>query len=166
MIERGLKGLDVFLGHLCTVLGGLALLLSLFTMLTRYFAPSLSLDWAPEVITFLVIWTVFLAAARLAYRNAHIATGSFFMVATPAARRLAVGIATVLGILLALTLLRSGITVVAEAARWDERTASTLRIPLWIYYTSLPVGFTFVALFLIGRLFGYGPADRRPHLEE
>jgi C4-dicarboxylate transporter DctQ subunit len=166
MIERGLKGLDAFLGHFCTVLGALALLLSLFTMLTRYFAPSLALDWAPEVVTFLVIWTVFLAAARLAYRNDHIATGSFFMVATPAARKLAVGAATVLGILLALTLVRSGITVVVEAAHWDERTASTLRIPLWVYYISLPVGFTFVALFLIGRLFGYGPSDHRLHLED
>jgi len=49
------------------------------------------------------------------------------------------------GTALAIFLLVSGWIVVEEAARWDERTTSTLQLPLWIYYLSLPVGAALLA---------------------
>ena len=47
------------------LLAGAALVLACNAMLSRYLLPGLALDWTFEVIIFLVIWAVFLAAARL-----------------------------------------------------------------------------------------------------
>ena len=54
-------------------------------------------------------------------------------------------LAGIAGTALAIFLLVSGWIVVEEAARWDERTTSTLQLPLWIYYLSLPVGAALLA---------------------
>lgn len=167
-MQRLLRLLDAFFGHLSVVLAGGALLLSFIAVFTRYFAPSYSLNWSGEVIIFMVMWTVFLGAGRLAFRDAHIGTDSFLGAVPEQVRDAFVVFATMLGIALALMLVWSGYIVVAEAVRWDERTASMIRLPLWIYYISLPVGFGAVALFLIGRLLGARPAKeiKGPVLEE
>ena len=55
---------------------------------------------------------------------------------------------------MAVLLLVSGALVVSEAVRWGETTSSTLRIPLWIYYLSLPVGAALMALRLAARIAG------------
>ena len=157
MLEKLLRLLDAWLGHLSTLLGGGALLLSFFAVLTRYFFPSYALNWSAEIIIFMVMWTVFLGAGRLAFRDAHIGTDSFLGAVSIPVRNAAILFATLLGISMAVMLVWSGIIVVKESIRWDERTASLLRMPLWIYYISLPIGFGSVALFLVGRLLGARP---------
>lgn len=167
-MQRLLRLLDAFFGHLSVLLAGGALVLSFVAVLTRYFFPSYSLNWSGEVIIFMVMWTVFLGAGRLAFRDAHIGTDSFLGSVPAQVRDAAIVFATLLGIALAGLLVWSGIIVVREAIRWDERTASMIRLPLWIYYLSLPVGFGAVALFLLGRLAGARPVEelRGPTLEE
>lgn len=49
-------------------------------------------------------------------------------------------------------LVLSGIQVVEESFRWQERTTSSLRLPLWVYSLSLPVGASLLALRLAVRV--------------
>jgi TRAP-type C4-dicarboxylate transport system permease small subunit len=43
------------------------------------------------------------------------------------------------------------VIVVEEAYRWDERTTSSLRLPVWLYYLSLPVGAALIVFHLVVR---------------
>ena len=45
----------------------------------------------------------------------------------------------------------SGWLVVSEAIHWNERTPSTLHVPLWIYYAALPLAFGLNCIFTIER---------------
>lgn len=127
------------------LLTGTALALACVAMTARYLLPGVTLDWTFELTIFTTIWAVFLAAARIAAEGAHVRVDTllgFLPVPLRTALTILAGIA---GTALAIFLLVSGWIVVEEAARWDERTTSTLQLPLWIYYLSLPVGAALLA---------------------
>ena len=146
--------LDSLERGIIAVLAGAALILACNAMVSRYLLPGLALDWTFEVITFLVIWGVFLAAARLVTVGGHIRIDIVLVRLGSAARRRMELFAAVLALAVAVLLLVSGALVVSEAVRWGETTSSTLRIPLWIYYLSLPVGAALMALRLAARIAG------------
>jgi C4-dicarboxylate transporter, DctQ subunit len=123
-------------------------------MVSRYLLPGLALDWTFEVITFLVIWAVFLAAARLVTVGGHIRIDFVLQRVGPSAQRRFALFSAALALAVAILLLWSGVLVVSEAARWGETSSSTLRVPLWIYYLSLPVGAGLMALRLVLRIVG------------
>ena len=104
------------------------------------------------MVIFLVIWAVLLGAARVARRGIHIRV-DFLFDKLPARGRLAADLMS-LGLALALGafLVWSGWLVVEEAHRWDERSISTMRVPLWIYYAALPVSFALQFLFTLERI--------------
>jgi C4-dicarboxylate transporter DctQ subunit len=58
----------------------------------------------------------------------------------------------------------SGWIVVEEAYRWDERTTSTLQLPLWGYYLCLPVGMALLAFHLVVRTIGIATGRVRDDL--
>ena len=143
-LERGVIGL----------LAAAALLLACNAIVARHLAPGLTLDWTFEVITFLVIWAVFLSTGRLISVGGHIRIDLILRALTPAGRRWFGILASLLGLAVTILLLWSGVLVVEEAMRWGETTASTLHVPLWIYYLSLPTGATLMALRLVWRIVG------------
>ncbi|MEO8546625.1 MAG: TRAP transporter small permease, partial [Burkholderiaceae bacterium] len=118
VLDRLERGLDA-------LLAGVALLLACNAMLARYFLPGLTLDWTFELITFLVIWAVFLAAARLITEGGHIRIDILLHAMQAGPRRLLGLFAAVLGLLVALLLLWSGVLVVTESIRWGETSSST-----------------------------------------
>jgi len=136
------------------LLAGAALVLACNAMLSRYLLPGLALDWTFEVIIFLVIWAVFLAAARLVTVGGHIRIDIVLQRLGPRAQRWFALFAAALALAVAILLLWSGVLVVSEALRWGETSSSTLRVPLWIYYLSLPVGAALMALRLVLRIVG------------
>lgn len=146
--------LDSLERGIIAVLAGAALVLACNAMVARYLAPGLTLDWTFEVITFLMIWAVFLAAARLVTTGGHIRIDIVLQRLGPGARRWWALLASALGLTVALLLLWSGVLVVDEALRWGETSSSTLRVPLWIYYLSLPVGAALMTVRLVLRIVG------------
>lgn len=128
------------------LLAGVALLLACNAMLARYVVPRLALDWTYEVITFLVIWAVFIAAARLITRGGHIRVDIVLHAVPAKARHWLALVSAVLALAVAGLLLWSGVLVVVESVRWGERSVSTLQIPLWTYYLCLPVGAALMAV--------------------
>lgn len=144
-----------FVYHLTRALialcSGAALLLACEGMLARYVTEALTFDWTGEVVIFLVIWAVFLSASELAGRGAHIRVDLVTRLLPRPARRFFGVIAALLGIVVGVTLVWSGALVVQGAIDWDERTTSSLQLPLWLYYLSLPVGAALLSLRLTWR---------------
>jgi C4-dicarboxylate transporter DctQ subunit len=139
-LTRLLAWIDTLERWAIAMLAAVALGLACVAMTARYLLPGVTLDWTFELTIFATIWATFLAAARTAAQGGHVRVDTLLS-ALPASARLAlIALAGLAGVALALFLLVSGWIVVEEAARWDERTTSTLQLPLWIYYLSLPVG--------------------------
>jgi C4-dicarboxylate transporter, DctQ subunit len=96
---------------------------------------------------------MFLSAARLIGEGGHVRIDLFLQMMSMRMRNRLGVLSGLLGIAVALVLLVSGIQVVEESIRWQERTTSSLRLPLWIYYLSLPVGSALLAIRLAIRVF-------------
>lgn len=153
-MTRFLIGLDRIERILIALLAGTALLLACFAMTGRYILPAMRLDWTFEVTIFAMIWATFLAGARTAGLGEHVRVDTL-LTFLPRRIRLALAIfACIFGVAVALFLLWSGVIVVEEGHRWGERTTSSLRLPMWIYYLSLPVGAALLAFHLVVRAAG------------
>ncbi len=150
-MNRALAVIDAFEKVLIATFAALALLLACMAMTARYLLADVTLDWAFDVTIFLTIWATFLAGARIAGEGGHVRVDTLLAIMPARLRLIFVVAASLAGIALGLFLFWSGILVVEQAYRWDERTASTLRLPLWIYYASLPVGTLLLAFHLLVR---------------
>jgi len=149
-----LSFLDRLERGIIALLAGVALLLACNAMVSRYLLPGTSLDWTFEVIVFGVIWAVFLAAARLVSLGGHIRMDFLLQFLRPETRRWFLLFSEILGFAVAMLLAWSGVLVVLESIRWGETSSSTLRIPLWVYYCSLPVGALLMSARFIARIVG------------
>ncbi|MDP1670097.1 TRAP transporter small permease [Phaeovulum sp.] len=150
-MNRALAAIDAVEKALIAALAATALLLACAAMTARYLLPSVTLDWAFDLTIFVTIWATFLAGARTAGQGGHVRVDTALAILPARLRFLLIVAAGVAGIALALFLLWSGALVVEQAHRWGERTSSTLRLPLWIYYLSLPVGAFLLAFHLAVR---------------
>lgn len=150
-MKRALGFLDGLVGLIVALLFGAALILSLAGVAGRYLSSALAPDWGGEVVIYLVIWAVLLGAARVLRRSAHIRVDFLFDRLPPAGQKAAEFLALVLAFALGAFLVWSGWQVVSEAMMWDERSISTLRMPLWIYYAALPASFALQLIFLLER---------------
>ncbi|MCT8991554.1 TRAP transporter small permease [Chelativorans sp. SCAU2101] len=150
-MARVLAIVDAIEFWLIAIFSSVALLLACLAMIGRYIVPGLLLDWTFEVTIFATIWATFIAGARVAGMGEHVRVDTL-LVHLPGRVRCWLAIfACLLGIATAAFLFWSGWTVVEEAFRWDERTTSSLRLPLWIYYLSLPLGMALLAFHLLVR---------------
>ncbi|MEM7442396.1 MAG: TRAP transporter small permease [Pseudomonadota bacterium] len=146
MAKGLLRGLAYLESGAIALCGAVALLLACYMVVARYVAPDLRTDWALDVIVMVIVWGVMIAGGRTARHQAHIRVDLFLNAAPDGLRRVMIGVCLAVIVATAGLLCWSGILVVEEAIRWDERSSSTWRIPLWIYYLSLPVGMASIAL--------------------
>lgn len=139
-MSRLLQLLNQFEQLVIALLAGGTLLLACYSMASRYLLPSASLDWAFEVIIYVMGWVVFLSTARLISAGAHIRVDVLVNSVGPQLQRTLLLAAAVFGIAVTCLLTWSGVLVVLDAIRWGETSSSSLRVPIWLYYLCLPVG--------------------------
>ncbi|PTX02999.1 TRAP transporter small permease [Pararhodobacter aggregans] len=169
-MKRALGFLDGLVGLIVALLFAAALLLSLAGVAGRYVSTALAPDWGSEVVIYLVIWAVLLSAARVLRRATHIRV-DFLVDRLPAAgQRAAEFLSLLIAFALGAFLVWSGWQVVDQAMIWDERSISSLRMPLWIYYAALPASFALQLIFLLERvadlLRGAAPVAPAPDLSD
>ncbi|MCB1362340.1 MAG: TRAP transporter small permease [Rhodobacteraceae bacterium] len=150
-MKRMLNAVDALIGGIITVLFVIALGLALMGVIGRYVSSQFSLDWIEEITIFIIIWANLLGAARIARRGTHIRVDFLFDRFSAQAQRWATLFALTLAIGISGFLVWSGWQVVTEAMMWDERTISTLRTPMWIFYLALSVSFALQIVFLLER---------------
>lgn len=156
--------LDRAIGWVIAGLFASALTLATLGILSRYMHWGVSLDWLGEAVVFLVIWAIFLAIPRAEWRAAHVRV-TFFSEHFPLrVNKVLGGLIAAMTLIFAALLFWSGMEVVVEAYRWDERTPSSLAIPLWIYYAALPVAFGLTAIMRLVRR-GSESSSTPPHLD-
>lgn len=137
---------------LASTLGALALGLAALSALGRYALPGIAPSWAGEVTTYLVIWGVFIAAGSLVARNGHVRSDMLIVRLSAKGQRLCEVATCLIAIACMVIFVIGGIAIVQDAMSWDERSPSTLRFPLWIYYVAMPVGSALMLVYYTARL--------------
>jgi len=150
--------LDRLIGWFAAAALAITFILLLYNVATRYLVqfgflpPSVQLNWVFEVCVFLLVWAVLLGVARIEKRAQHIRVDFLYNQFGRKAQVAAEIFALVFAIAVALFFIYSGLLVVEDAIKWDERSETTLRTPFWILYLALSVSFTAHLLFIIERL--------------
>jgi C4-dicarboxylate transporter DctQ subunit len=151
-----------------TLVGGLglaALVFALWQIASRYFFPQQSISYAEEVIVYLLIWAIMIVSSQLVRTDGHVRPDLVLNVVPAGVARWMEVLNCVAAIVFCGALIWYGRQVVDIALLIDERSATDLRFPMWIYYAALPVG-GFLMLIryvirLVGIVAGAMPA-RRP----
>lgn len=138
-----------WLVSLCGLAG---LLLAVYQMGTRYLHPAWFVDWAEETVVYLVIWSIWLASSGLVAENRHVRADLVIRL-LPGRVQFALEIVnTLVGLGFCGLVAWIGIDIVTLAMELDERSTSSLRMPMWIYFACVPVGTGLMALRYLVRL--------------
>ncbi len=123
-----------------------ALGIASYEMLARYLAPQLTKDWSLEMVIYLLVWATFLSGGALVRENRHISADVVVRLFKPAVQRVLMIGAAFAGLALSALLCWLGVLMVEFAMSVGERSESTLRFPLWLFYLCLPVGMALTVL--------------------
>ena len=122
------------------ILGLAALGCAVWQVLSRYFFPQQSIGYAEEVIVYLLIWAVMVVSSELVRTDSHVRPDVLRTVVPAAVARWLELFNCTAGIVFCAALTWYGWEIVATARAIDERSASDLRFPMWIYYAALLAG--------------------------
>lgn len=129
-----------------------ALLLVGEQVLARHFYHPWLVDWSDEVVVYLLMWSVFVSLGRVTAENTHIRTELLADRLTARVGWIVEIVIALLGMAFLAFLGWQGFRVAHEAFVFDDRTASSLRFPIWIYYAILPLACTGMVVGYIVRL--------------
>jgi C4-dicarboxylate transporter, DctQ subunit len=144
-IERLLVGL----------LGAFALLIAAIQVVGRYLDPADAITWAEEVIVYVAVWAVMLAASELVHRDGHVRPDLVLRLMKPGLQRWVEMFNCVVAIAFTFGMVWYGWQVVATAQLLDQRSSTDLQFPIWIYYMALPTGGGLMCMRYIIRLARY-----------
>lgn len=144
-IERTLVGL----------LGALAMVVGLVQVLGRYFFPTHAISWAEEVIVYLVVWGVMIISSQLVRTDGHVRPDLVVRLIPPAGQRWMEAFNCVVALAFCFGMLWYGWEIVDTSLMLDERSATDLGFPMWIYYSALPAGGALMTARYLIRLYRY-----------
>jgi C4-dicarboxylate transporter DctQ subunit len=121
-------------------LGAFALAIAVIQVVGRYLAPADAITWAEEVIVYVAVWAVMLAASELVSRNGHVRPDLVLRLLKPGAQRWVEMFNCLVAIGFTFGMVWFGWDVVATARLLDQRSSTDLQFPMWIYYMALPTG--------------------------
>ena len=134
------------------IVSGIALTLLCSDVVIRYFFPQHLADWTTEVVTYLVVWSLFLVAGELVIEGKHVHADLFVDRLSPVMQRRVAMVAALLGLAFSVLFLWLGMDVVEFSKMLGEESDSTLRIPKTLYYSALPLGMALQCLGYLVRI--------------
>ena len=153
--KRALRLWDSTEQVLAGVLGLVGLGFGLWQVLGRYLFPRQAISYAEEVIVYLIIWAVMLISSDLVGRDGHVRSDLVLrLIPRPALRWIEV-LNCIVALVFCGGLVWYGWQIVDTALLLDERSATDLQFPKWIYYLSLPVGSALMFVRYLFRLARY-----------
>jgi C4-dicarboxylate transporter, DctQ subunit len=144
-VERTLVGL----------LGAAALLIAAVQVFGRYINPAGAITWAEEVIVYIAVWAVMIAASQLVRRDGHVRPDLVLRLLRPGTQRWLEMFNCVVAIVFTFGMVWYGWQVVDTAQMLDQRSSSDLQFPIWIYYAALPTGGLLMLIRYLIRLLRY-----------
>ena len=137
------------------VLGAAALLIAVVQVFGRYIDPAGAITWAEEVIVYIAVWAVMIAASQLVRRDGHVRPDLVLRLLRPGAQRWLEMFNCVVAIGFTFGMVWYGWQVVDTAQMLDQRSSSDLQFPIWIYYAALPTGGLLMLIRYVIRLLRY-----------
>jgi C4-dicarboxylate transporter DctQ subunit len=144
-VERSLIGL----------LGLLAMLVGLVQVAGRYIAPRYAISWAEEVIVYLIVWGIMLAASQLVRTDGHVRPDLVLRAVPPRAQRWMEVLNCIAALVFCVGLAWYGWSIVATSWQLDERSSSDLQFPMWLYSAAIPTGALLMSGRYLARLYRY-----------
>lgn len=127
-----------------------------YAMLSRYIAPQIAFDWVDELMTYCLVWSIWLASARVMVEGDHVRSDMISMI-LPKEWAIRLGRFTAIVSAIFCTVVAfGGAQVVLLSLSLKETSESGLAMPLWIYSFGMPLGLSLLAL----RFFRLGLAHR------
>jgi TRAP-type C4-dicarboxylate transport system permease small subunit len=146
-----------------TLVVGILLIFMLISVTTgvvmRYFIGR-SLPWMIELTEYSMLYITFLAAAWLLREEKHIKIEFFFHRLMPKIQSLMNIITSIIGMIICLIVTWHGFLVTWEQFRMDRMEERVLDIPFAYIIVVVPVGFLFLSLQFLRRIYGYMVAWR------
>lgn len=144
-IENALMALFVTLalGLVCT------------EVVLRYFFPRHLTDYGLELTVYFTVWAMFIAGAPLIREGRHVRADILMHMLPPGAQRLLEILGLLVGLIFTGVLSYYGWLMVQNSIQLGERSESSLKLPLVIYYAALPVGMTLMIFPFLTRLYDY-----------
>src|ERR1700751_276694 len=144
-VERSLIG----------VLGLLAMLVGLVQVAGRYIAPRYAISWAEEVIVYLIVWGIMLAASQLVRTDGHVRPDLVLRAVPPRVQRWMEVLNCIAALVFCVGLVWYGWSIVATSWQLDERSSSDLQFPMWLYSAAIPTGAVLMSGRYLARLYRY-----------
>jgi C4-dicarboxylate transporter DctQ subunit len=144
-VERTLIGL----------LGAVAMLVGLVQVVGRYIAPRYAISWAEEVIVYLVVWGIMLAASQLVRTDGHVRPDLVLRATSPQVQRWMEVTNCIAAIAFCTGLAWYGWSIVGTSWQLDERSSSDLQFPIWLYSAAVPTGALLMTGRYLNRLYRY-----------
>ncbi len=139
---------DLLVGGLATA----ALLLCSYNVVVRYFHPAWTLELVDEVQVYVIVWAVLLSLGAVTVADRHVKADLFVTFFPPGLRRATELFIDLLGLAFAGMLLWYGATLAWQSWDYGDVSTTTLRFPLWIYFSALPAGGVALAVGYLIRL--------------
>jgi len=137
------------------LLGALAMLIGLVQVAGRYVAPRYAISWAEEVIVYLIVWGIMLAASQLVRTDGHVRPDLLLRAVPPRVQRWMEVTNCLAALLFCVGLAWYGWSIVATSWALDERSSSDLQFPIWLYSAAVPSGAALMSGRYLVRLYRY-----------
>jgi C4-dicarboxylate transporter, DctQ subunit len=148
------------------LLGLCAMIMALWQVIGRYLDPEHSISYAEEVIVYLIIWAVMIISSQLVRRDGHVRPDLVLRLLPKKAMRWVEMFNCVVALVFCAALIWYGWQIVDTSRLIDERSATDLQFPMWLYYLALPAGgvlmFVRYVIRLVRYTFHYDPATMAP----
>lgn len=142
--------------RLLTGLFGLgALGLGTYAVIGRYVDQRIAFTYAEEVVVYLTVGAVFVAASQLVRTDGHVRPDIVLRLLPPRVQRWFEAFNCCVAILFCGGLAWYGWQIMVVSYGLDERSETGLQFPMWIYYAALPTGGGLMTLRYIRRLHRY-----------
>ncbi len=122
-----------------------ATMVAFYGVITRYLLRRPP-DWAEEIVTYLIIWAVFITASILAQEKGHVAATLIVERFSIKTRRYLAVFNGVVALAFCVAVSILGMKIVSAAYINDDRSLTALRFPVWIAYLSVSTGCLLVAV--------------------
>lgn len=145
MLQKLLKAWDLAERYIAGTLALFAVFAAFYQVFMRYLF-NYSPEWTEEIVVYVVIWAVFIVASTLTKERGHV--GATFIVeklSTPT-RRIIEIINCLLSMAFCWLICWWGYQIVHVAYLTDERSLTSFRYPMWIWYLAVPAGTTLIFL--------------------
>ncbi|HKL43604.1 MAG TPA: TRAP transporter small permease [Clostridia bacterium] len=117
------------------------------------------MQWTGELSRFLFVWNVFIAASYGVRENAHIGVKAIVNYLPEHVSKICENLVYIICLIFSILVIYFGFSVIIRQTQLGQ-SSPALRIPMGLPYLGVPLGFTFISLRFIQKLYGNIRSDK------